>query len=174
MKSIRTLAILALLILFPFISYVYLKRGYNFRLEVLQKLEPKGQLDLSECLDSFPDVLCKDDILGRTSVLYKYENEDQLNMLIPVFEEYSDRKEFQVLAIAKDSVQLETAEKKLLPWTLYYSDIELESSIALIDTAGNIRNYYEFDSTDFQQLGIHIPVVLTREKEKDIKMKKDK
>lgn len=175
MKSVGIISILALLILFPLISYLYLKWGYNFRLEALQELEPKGEIQI----DPTPFFLKQDtfqniDFEGRVTIAYNGSTEFS-SMVEPIFEEFSHREEFLVLSMNSDSsINNEILSKFNIgdQWVLLNADYPMEKDLALIDTAGVIRNYYNVDSLDFKNLGKHIPIVLPRKKEEDIVMKK--
>lgn len=176
MKSIRVIAILALLILFPLISYIYLRQGYYFRLDALRELEPKSKIaDFN--FESFDPQTTYDisDLAGHVSLLYNNDNASSVGMLLPIYEEFSHREDFQLIGFTIDSSNFQQAQNNNLPskqWKFANAPYQWEKQVTLIDTSGTIRNSYDLDSSSFLSLGQHIPIVLPRKKEQDIKMKK--
>ena len=167
MKAIKVIAVLALLVVFPAISYLYLIKGYNFRLEALQELEVKEDID---AFDYAPFV--ENPFPGRASLVYNGDDAEALAYLEPVFEQFSHRDEFQMISFLSDSSK--AADFQMLEqWKAVLGAYPYEQDIALIDTASQIRNYYSFDSSSFTKLIQHIPIIIPRKKEQDIVLKRE-
>ncbi len=163
--SKRAIIPLMLLLAFPIISYVYLKFGYNFRLNALNELQPKltiTEFDYMKGQDTFGIA----DLAGYVSLVYNADV-DQNGMLDPIFEEFKHREEFQLIGITEKN----TINRNKAQWYMLKGKYPYQDNLALIDTSLQIRSYYQFDSLSFQKLGIHIPIVMPRIPEKDIKMK---
>lgn len=160
-KSYQIIAVLALLFILPLGSYLYLKRGYNFRLEALNELKPKENIKNHP---SFSKLMEKDNIY----LLYNADDEVAASWIGPVYDEFSHRSIFNVIGYTSDSVPPTSVSNQ---YTYIASKYPFAESIALVDTASDIRNYYTYDSTSFKKLVQHIPIVLPRKKEEDIKMK---
>ncbi|WP_235297041.1 hypothetical protein [Portibacter marinus] len=167
MKVYKVIAVLALLIAFPAISYWYLMRGYNFRLDALQKLETKAVIT-----DFNYGNIKTNPFKNRASLVFDGQASEARAYLEPVFEEFSDREEFQMIGFVKDSMNI-AAYPANDQWITLIGHYPYEQSIALIDTASAIRNYYTFDSLSFKDLIQHIPIIIPRKKEKDIVLKRE-
>ncbi len=167
MKAIKVIAVLALLVVFPAISYLYLIKGYNFRLEALQDLETKASV---ESFDYPP--FTSNPFHGMASIVYNGDASEARAYLEPVFEQFSHRKEFQMISFLGDSIDLASFENDG-QWNAVLGDYPYEQEIALIDTAAQIRNYYSFDSSSFTKLIQHIPIIIPRKKEQDIVLKRE-
>ncbi len=179
MKSIRIIAVLFLLIIFPLISYLYIRSGYFYRLNALKSLEPKTEISKFD-YSSFSEneQFNLSNIKGHLTLLYNLENENAIGMITPMFQEYSHRSEFQMFGFGMDSTKISKyLENKIIPnkqWNIVKEQYRWDKEVTLIDTSGMVRNYYNFDSNDFKLLGQHIPIVMPRVKEQDIMMKGQK
>lgn len=168
MKAVKIIAILSLLVIFPAISYLYLIRGYNFRLEALNELAPKMEIDI---FDHAP-LASQESLKQHASIIYNADEANALDLLTPVFEEFSHRSEFQMFGFTIDSTKF-LDDYHNDQWKLIYGKYPYEKDLALIDTAAVIRNYYTLDSSSFTSLGQHIPIIIPRKKEQDIVLKRE-
>ncbi|GLR19706.1 hypothetical protein [Portibacter lacus] len=167
MKALRIISILALLVLFPAISYLYLIKGFNFRMDALKDLEPKEQLEAFD----YPNVSLND-LKGKATLIFDGHNMKAKSLLEPVYDEFSHREEFQMIGFVADSAALRLY-KNTKQWMTLLGDFPYEKEIALIDTGGVIRNFYDLDSISFKALIQHIPIIIPREKEQDIVLKRE-
>ncbi len=176
MKGIKVIAVFGLLVLFPLISYLYLRQGYYFRLNALKELEPKMKLENFSYSDIVSDDVFSDDRLkGRLSLFYDASTVSSKGMLDPIFEEFSHREELQFVGFTDDTMVVKShLNKDDDQWILLEGKYKWDGKLALVDTSGTIRNFYTFDSASFSSLGQHIPIVMPRVKEQDIKMKSEK
>lgn len=177
MKSIRVIAVLALLVLFPLVSYIYLRQGYYFRLDALKELEPKVKIDKFDYIEFDSETnYSADDLRNKVTLIYDNSNPRATGMMQPIFEQFSHRELFQVFAFNKDSVSNVSLrnEMKSPQFKVVSSDYIWDKEIVLIDTSATIRNYYQFDSSSFLSLGQHIPIIIPRVQEQDIVMKGQK
>ena len=178
MKYFRAAGVLLLLFIFPFISYLYLKSGYNFRFNALQELKPKEKLDPNT---NFPEIDNRDtfqfaDSYGKVTIFYNEKAESAKEMLLPIYEEFEHKSEFNIIGFADTTAIRSEASKyqDFNKWNLILGKYPFEKEICLVDTGLMIRNYYGFDSSSFEKLGQHIPIILPREVEKDVVMKDQK
>lgn len=168
MKAVKVIAVLALLVIFPGISYLYLIKGYNFRLDALEKLEPKRTL----ASFAYKPIISLNDLFGRTSVVYNADELQAYDMLKPIYDEFSHRPDFQLIGFMSDTSNIDSAII-LTQWKMVYAEYPFEKELALIDSSATIRNYYMLDSISFTDLGQHIPIVIPRKKDPDIVLKRD-
>lgn len=177
MKSLRVLSVIFLLFAFPIVSYLYLKSGYNFRFKALQELQPKTAITDFQYL-SVPDSnsINIDALKGKVTILFDYNEKGQESMLQPLFDEFSHREDFQLIGLISDSSTIIgiSDEEGHKQWIWAFGNYPYEKSISLIDTSLTIRNYYDFDSVSFLKMGQHIPIILPRKVDPDIKMKDQK
>ena len=161
----RALVPLMLLLAFPIISYIYLKFGYNFRLNALNELQPKMTVTEFDFTNE-NEKIGVSGLKGHVTLVYNADS-DNTAILSPIYDEFNHREEFQMIGISEDNKINKSKEQ----WYIVQGKYPYQDEIALIDTGLQIRNYYQFDSLSFQKLGIHIPIVMPRVPEKDIKMK---
>jgi len=167
MKTYKIIAVLALLVVFPAVSYWYLMKGYNFRLTALQELENK------RVVEDFPFLASeRNPLRGRASLIFDGNHSQALDLIETVYKEFSDREEFQVIGFVNDSVRM-SIYPATSQWITVVDSYPYDLDISLIDTSSTIRNYYDFDSTSFTKLVQHIPIIIPRKKEKDIVLKRD-
>ena len=174
MKLTRVIVVLALLVGFPLVSYLYLKSGYNFRYDALQQLKPKITVEHFE----FPNLsstgnMSVDALKGKVTLVYDDSNNKASGLLTPIYEKFSDREEFQLISLGDSIMYISNRPQlaDLQQWHALEGIYSWEKELALIDTSGTIRNYYTFDSLSFHSLAQHIPIIMPREVEQDIKMK---
>jgi hypothetical protein len=168
MKAVKVVAVLSLLVIFPAISYLYLIKGYNFRLEALQQLEAKKTLEVF----NYSPVVTLEDILGRATIVYNADKKQAYDMLSPIYEQFSHRPDFQMIGFTIDQNNIDSSAISF-QWRMVNSAYPFEKDLALIDTSGTIRNYYMLDSVSFTALGQHIPIIIPRKKDPDIVLKRD-
>lgn len=161
----RALVPLMLLLAFPIISYIYLKFGYNFRLNALNELQPKMTITDFDFMNE-NETLGVSGLKGHVTLVYNADSEKK-GMLSPIFDEFNHREEFQMIGITENNI----VNRSKAQWYIVNGKYPYQEEITLIDTSLQVRNYYQFDSLSFQKLGIHIPIVMPRIPEKDIKMK---
>lgn len=174
MKSIRAIAVLSLLVLFPLVSYLYLRQGYYFRLNALKELESKTKLSEFNYKSIDPQVTYDfESLSGKTTLLYNHDVDQSKGMMDPIYNEFSHRDDFQVIGFTQDTTHLNTQNSVLesSQWKIANAKYKWDKQVTLVDSGGYIRNYYALDSLSFLSLGQHIPIILPRKKEKDIKMK---
>ena len=158
MKILSWIVLFALVVIVPFGSWYYLRQGLDYRKDALKQLAVKSKLDSTAYTDSL--------FSGKTTLVVLRSNKDVEAALKPIIDQFKDAYTFQVVA---DSA---------LQTDILTSDVPLDSlfrshnhSFALVDTAGNIRNYYGQTRTDLKDLVEHLAVLLPNPKEPDIKLK---
>lgn len=163
MKYIVAAAIAMLVIVIPFGSWYYLQTGLNYRKAALRSLEPKGSVGKFWDSNSF---------LGHTSLVYFPKGEDLSKELDIILDQYQDAHTFQLVEVNPEQVWY--SDKSIKLTKINASDQMNTASFALVDTAGNIRNYYSHSKEDLRQLVEHLAVILPMAKPKDIRMKNGK
>jgi len=158
MKYLRGLSVVFVIFVLPAGSWYYLQSGYNYRLQALEELEPKGQfinLDLEqENQDLLEDkvtlvCLCED------------ANQEELTTLDNIEDKY-DSRGFQVLRLKQDAVD--------------YSNISATygaGPLFLIDKDRELRSTYDFEEDEIKELVKHAAIVIPLPSRKKIKLKRE-
>jgi hypothetical protein len=156
-KLISWIVLIALLFIIPFGSWYYLKQGLDYRKTALEDLVTKG------LLPEMPDSI--NVFRGKTTLLV-FESTNDNDILQPIFAQFKDAYTFQMAGISGNHLLIEVDSSVL-------DNLKLSGkTFALIDTAGNIRNYYTTDREQLKSMVEHLAVILPQPKEKDVKMKK--
>jgi len=159
-KFISWVALGFFVVVVPFISWYYLKQGYNYRKAILSEVLPKDsiyfRLDTNGLLKS------------KTTVLVLSKSSQEINTNINgVYEQFKNVPNFQIVSfdsISGNTIKIDSGFVDLRP--KYH-----EFSFILVDTAYRIRNFYPNNDTSIKKLIEHIAVILPRQKDADIKMK---
>ncbi|MBK8622400.1 MAG: hypothetical protein IPN79_11720 [Saprospiraceae bacterium] len=146
----------SLIVIVPFGSWYYLKQGLDYRKNALEALKPKRSLpEIPDSLNIFK---------GKTTLLVLDTTEAD-TITEPIYEQFKDAYTFSLAGNGQADF--------VLP--LQKSILELlkngDKSFAIIDTAGQIRNYYTREVSQLKLMVEHLAIVLPRAKDKDIKMK---
>jgi len=158
MKILSWIVLFALVVIVPFGSWYYLRQGLDYRKDALKQLEVKAKLDSTGYTDSI--------FSGKTTLVVLRINEETEAALVPIIDQFKDAYTFQV--IADSSVQSNIIAASVPLDSLF---IRQNHSFALVDTSGNIRNYYGQTMEDLKNLVEHLAVLLPNPKEPDIKLK---
>lgn len=160
-KLVSWIALAFFVVVVPFISWYYLKLGYNYRKQILAEVKVKDSIDI--LLDSI------DVFKAKTTVLILKRTDKSNNLSKGLLEQFKNMNGFQVASY--DSLSTNTT---IVPNT-YLTNLQSKyqgNSVLLIDTSLRIRNAYNDDPASIKKLIEHIAVILPRQKEADIKMKK--
>lgn len=162
-KGFKFLVLILLLVVLPAGSYLYLKKGYDFRKEImsdLSKMEP-----------------IKSVLTSKDSIQVSYKGKCTLIALTDtktseqIYNQFKDAKGFQMLTkenlnldqkyIAKDNG--EEKQKKyfeLDPALINQLVNQYKSSFILLDSLGNVRRTYQDEKEDMKKMVIHISALL--------------
>lgn len=163
-KIWQTLVVVLLFIVFPLTSWMYLRKGLNYRLEALAKLEVKASLPAdSEYYE-----------LGRMQVLYNMGQggSKQFESIADLFKDRSDALHFKQLDAADQSA---SKDSMMSVWRLKYGPDQFNRSVFLIDTNSQILNSYMVgDENDMVLLTEHIALLLPSEPKQSLEFRPEK
>lgn len=142
-KIINYVVLLMMLVVFPFLSWLYLKNGYEYRRQNIQELSGNQPLYLPETLDT-----SLVNIFGKTSLVIT--TVDTL-MTTNLFRQFKDAPTFQLISDYKAGEFQSQKNWILLSDSVFSSFVKLNDIqvAALIDTAGKIRKKYSLDEKDY-------------------------
>jgi len=162
-RILRTGAILMILVLFPLISWLYLKSGIAFRKDALASLVVKSEFVLSEFELADQSVLNLESEKKRVFTLFILEQEDQFDIaaLVGYEKQFRATDDVTVLFINRTGIPSTfPAESKILlmddgaalnkELLVLIRELQTEVNVLLFDGAGSLRNFY--DINDFDQL----------------------
>lgn len=159
-RLISWIALGFFIVVVPFISWFYLKKGFDYRRTLLSEISVKDSI--SHSLDIA--LLFR----GKTTVFSKNGFSEKPELITGLNEQFQKVVNFQLMSI--DSLAgLNVMPKDYL--ADFFSKYE-NSQLILIDTAMRVRNVYVSDKESVKKLVEHISIVLPRQKESDIEMKK--
>lgn len=157
-KLVSWIAVLLLLVIVPFGSWVYLSKGLNYRKSALAELKPKDSISIKlDTLNLFA---------GKTTLLV-LQNQGSDEIVNAIEEQFKNAQALQVLY--KDSTKL----RSYVPNNYLGGFFEgrREFAFALIDKDLLIRNYYSLDIESVKKMIEHIAIIMPRPKELDIEQK---
>lgn len=142
-KLISYVVLLMMLVIFPFLSWLYLKNGYEYRKQNLQELSGNYPLFIPETLDT---GLVH--ILGKTSLVIPSVDTFFTTNL---YKQFKDAPTFQLISDYKAGEFQGQPNWILLPDSVFSAFVKLNDIqvAALIDTAAKIRRKYSVDEKDY-------------------------
>ena len=162
-KIVQTLILLALLVGFPLVSWIYLSDGLNFRLNAIEALQPKAGLP------HLKDSLHRD---GQILILFDRQHPLAVKM-DKVMAHFDDRIDVTfvnypspIMPMLRDSLD------KVMEMTGHSGD--LETTVFLIGQQGKIRRNYHLASDDhLGDLTEHIAFLVPPDPEKDFEFRRE-
>lgn len=173
-RSLRTLGLLALLVVFPLTSWYFLQTGLNFTKDKYDKMEELAEVDSFVTYPVFGDSVTNRTILGRMSIIANPGTESRfLDTLALIHEDLVEEEWVWLFMLnaaelssedmtARYPFLVDSAAVKLIKEFRYSrSDgmfdkpIDFKShELGLIDTRGVLR--YKYDIRDQDQLDLFI------------------
>lgn len=163
LKGFKFLVLILLLVVLPAGSYLYLKKGYDFRKGIMS--------DLSK-MEPIKNVLISEDSVqvsyrGKCTLIALTENETTNQ----IYNQFKDAKGFQM--IAKENLNLNQKfkaknygeEKQRMYFELDSTLIsqlvkQYKSDYILLDSLGNVRRTYADEKEELRKMVIHISALL--------------
>ena len=156
MKYLVAAAVTAIIVLAPLGSYIYLRKGFKYRLQAIEELKPKNiNPDHRATLDSLWSGS------GKVNLIY-FASEDSLRELEiynKIEERIVDRTRFDLSRISYDYS--------------HKTEANMEYPFYLLDTSGAVRNYYHTEEHTSANILKHLSVLIPMPKRKEIKLKRD-
>jgi len=159
-KFVSWLAVILLLCIVPFGSWLYLSKGLNYRKAALSELKAKDSISIAEDSLGF--------LNNKTTLLVLNRDSRIIDILAKINDQFKNSPNFQI--VFRDSVET----YRYLP--INYIDKKIASyktdDFILIDNKLQIRNSYGSDMPAIKKMIEHIAIILPRAKEADIIIKK--
>lgn len=157
-KIFNFLVLTIFLVVFPLISYLYLKRGVAFRMDVISELKTKTPLTKS--------LLSQDnktmDYKNKCTLVDLGANIDKVNL---IYGQFKDAKGFQFLSTKK----MELHPCYITPDSAsnaYLLGMYPDQRFMLIDSLGNVRKAYKDNDEELKKMVVHITALLPYYNEK--------
>lgn len=167
MKYIISLIVLVLLVVLPALSWYYLRSGYDFRLDLLHKLEVKKSLDRN--IYELDGNLISSKLLQKTSLIVDLQKANS-DKVLEVQNQFDQAFTYQTVFVGQDSCKI-VQNKYLKCLQLSHSNMnELLNghTFAIVDTGMYVRNWYSEADSIYELIVKHLAVVLPRTPDKDI------
>jgi hypothetical protein len=163
MKYLVGVVVFIMLFVLPLGSWYYLQSGLDYRKDALKELQPKGVFQSS--------VLDINTLKSKTTLLHLKPIE--IGVVSEIFGQYGGVPTFQMISIETPEVE----EKNWINIDAFtagsISSANSDAGFLLIDTSGQLRNYYAADMEGVRRLIEHTSMVLPRVKEMDVKLKRE-
>ncbi|MEL6122923.1 MAG: hypothetical protein AAFR14_04320 [Bacteroidota bacterium] len=167
--TFANLALLATLIIAPLGSYIYLKKGINYRLESLDQLAP---LQLSSEVSDILKPFLLD--TGNVKLIHFNQLEDAqaIELLYQLDERIVDKDRLDIISLGTDARQ--GRNEHSIQFVDAKHGVGSSHSFALFDTSNVARGLYELDNETGKKLIRHLSVLIPLPKQrKEIKLKRD-
>jgi hypothetical protein len=164
-KVLQTVVLLLLLVVFPILSWVFLRDGLQYRLDARARLIPKAYLPAD-------NKICQQ---GKIQVFYQGNSQAWEGRLQSLAEHFSDRSEILLFA-QMDTLSANSLNDSLQKaWSLSGLDGSFHDAVFLIDTTCAINRGYElYSDQDMAALAEDIVFLLPLEKEKDFLIRRER
>ena len=163
---ITALAVVAVLCVAPIGSYIFLKGGFDYRLESLNQLQPK-ELD-----DQLSDLVATHaPFQGNARLIHipGSEENDELVVLREIDNQIVDRSRFDIISFASNN----STEKNKIDFKVAPS-VQSETQYVLIDTSNIVRGTYAFEETVGKEIIRHLSVVIPLPPQREISLNREK
>ncbi len=181
MKKFKTLLILCVLVVFPAISWVFLKYGLEWRKEAVANLTPKA--DISALAVNSGAFITQDEVrnlfIGKTTLL-DLTGQSESPRLIEINDQFQTSNTFQYVAFHQSNEARENSD--IAPdnhLSMYDDEFEnvksyfKDADFVIIDTSGAVRQYYQgINEKVYNAIIEDLAVVIPRKKPKDIGIRK--
>ncbi len=172
MKILKKLAVTALIVVFPALSWYYLKTGLEFRKEAQTAMEPKGDLNSLISSRAFTtEYDLKKTCEGQTTIIISRKDESNDKTIQKLYDQFDDAYNFQLVLLNEKELtplpEFDQSNFHVVP-----STIEKGGEIALLDNQGRIRSFHNFEKEAVQDLVTYTALVLPKKPGRDIKHRK--
>ena len=201
-KLIQIAGLLLFTVGLPLGSYWYLKAGYDYHKEALNKLEMLGEIPANTKVSSYPDSLDVDLALdGKLGLVFTLHSEDSLIMSLSkkLFAQFESSNAAYVNVFVTDDMAVMLEKKDWKPknqlcrlfnlqnednFKVYTSFFQLQEkcsgettcpAVALIDANRQIRKYYDLNDVEqLKELVRVSAIILPKSKVEDPELRRQK
>lgn len=172
MKRLIPILILFLMfIVLPIGSYLYLSKGVDYRLAALEMVLPKGELiDFEYYVDGV--ALSSKTLDKKTALIHVNEDSDDTKYLDMIYDQFKQSPNLELLKIVSDSLveEVDGFHRVYSPSAKAIMEKYSGKDIILVDTAMQVRSYYDLNDSTVNELVRDISVILPLKKKSSIKM----
>jgi hypothetical protein len=157
-KITKFLVLTLFLVIFPLVSYLYLKRGVQFRMDVISELKTKTPMTTP--LTSQGNVIL--DYKNKCTLVDLNANDAKVNQ---IYGQFKDAKGFQFLSMKN----VEENPSHIVPDSAsqaYLLGQYPGQQFMLIDSLGNMRKLYKDNDEELKKMVVHITALLPYYNEK--------
>ena len=179
-KNIKAALVVCLLALFPAISYIYLKRGFEFQKSNFAQLETKVKLD-TELAYQFPYDSCLDKVNMVIFLEDLNRMAQHMEMIQGLEKQYTKIPKYLGVVYAHERIKPPEMDMRKFQWIGVPQDLweevgrgfsmenfQNDDGMALIlDVQNNIRNSYDLtDPEDLKEIVAHASLLFPKQKRK--------
>jgi hypothetical protein len=163
-KVVQTIVLLLLLVVFPSVSWLFLKDGVRYRMDARANLNAKALVPQNSPLYE----------RGKLKVLYNTSNPVFQGRIKPIAEHFGDRTEI-LSFVDLDETKLWRDSLDQVIELSGHTNRDYEKYAYLIDTTASlVQGYFLEDDKDMAALAQDIAFLLPLEKDKDFLIKRER
>ena len=176
-KYIKSILVLVILIVLPLGSWIFLKKGLDWRKAKVLKLEKQERfINAFDFENADKDKLYE--IMAHRTCVVKFKN-DLTPLDSALIDQFKNAYTFQFIDLTRTNEQgkgwsSKSSVRQYKPANVRPKQAELaDINYMIVDTSGYIRQFYKGDDKQIINLLVEdVAVVLPRKREKDIAIKK--
>lgn len=164
-KVLQTVVLVSLLVVFPLLSWLFLRDGLQYRLDAKARLVIKAELppDSPACFES------------KIQILFQDEMDSWNTRIKPVADHFADREEILVFRSVDTLAMGSTRDSLQKAWKNSGLDADFQHAVFLVDTTCSLRMAYDYTADpQMAALAEDIAFLLPLEKEKDFLVKRER
>lgn len=161
------LAVVLILIIAPIGSYIFLRSGFEYRVESLDQLQPKK---ISSQLDGV--IRLKAPFSGNARLVHipGPAVNQELELLYQIDKKIVDRERFEIYSLTEDPGLKDKHKIQFIP---SQHNVNFDEQFILLDTSDVIRGVYPFEQGIEMEIIRHLSVVIPMQKRRSITIKRD-
>lgn len=178
MRIFRLVIVVAVLIIFPLVSWVYLSKGLKWRLGAQEETSVKANLQPFTLITANGDTVAGTSLSGMFAIIASPEDSTGYAHLALVEEQFGSRTDYQTLYLVASNHEGSLQDSTIRHVRCADGCAELiarayegEKNAAIIDDSLRVRGRYRIeDAAEMQALIKHMAVVLPIEKREKLEL----
>ncbi len=166
---VKSLAVVFILVVAPIVSFLFLKYGFNYRMESVEQLLPK---DKNTAVVQLIDHLRESSHKVKLVHVPGNDVNAELTLLRKIDDRIVDREFFEIISFAPKDVFEGIHQVNINDDALPFVKL-LDKDFYLIDTFGRLRQDYTLHAGIDDEMIRHLSVVIPMQKRKTIELKRD-
>jgi hypothetical protein len=177
MREFRTILVVALLILFPAVSWYYLEKGKDWRMAGVAEIADKTQLSPDTLYTADGDTLSEEQIFGYYIIATDQRKPVSEEVMNALHEQFGEREDLLLLSLSRNASPPEgwigiNCQGKDCGWLREY--LVAQENCALIDDSLRLRRTYDLSSEDQRKkLVEHTAILVPLKKRERLELKRD-